>query len=352
MNSRVFRFDSYLLDCAGRRLTRDGAPVALSGRYLDALTLMVAEPGTLITKDRFMDEVWRGVPVTDEALTQCVASLRRALGDRAGAPRFIETVPKYGYRFIGEVRVAAKEREGDAGAAEASRGDMVVRAGMSGTAGAGLAGLIGGAGYGLAAAAGGVGGEISVLAVMVALTLGIALIGGAALAFAVSAARTWQGATSPTMIVAGALAGLVVGGGVHLIASDAFDLMLGAGPVRFTGAGEGMALGGASGLACWLAMRLRASARGAAVLGAAIGMVAGASIALAGGRLMAGSLQALADGVPGSRLSLDALGEIVGESGFGARTLLVTTALEAALFAACVAGGLVLSFRRFRGGAG
>tara|TARA_B100000678_G_C17903789_1_gene380452 strand:+ start:12 stop:476 length:465 start_codon:yes stop_codon:yes gene_type:complete len=154
------------------------------------------------------------------------------------------------------------------------------------------------------------------------------------------------------MIAAGALAGLIVGGGVHLIARDAFDLMLGAGPVAFTGAGEGLVLGGASGFACWLAMRLRLSVRRGAVVGGAIGMVAGAMIALAGGRLMAGSLQALANGVPGSRLSLDALGSIAGESGFGARALVMTTALEAALFAACVTGGLVLSFRRFRGGAG
>ena len=57
---------------------------------------MVREAGTLVTKDGFLDEVWAGVPVTDEALTQCIKSLRRALGDDAARPQFIETVPKHG----------------------------------------------------------------------------------------------------------------------------------------------------------------------------------------------------------------------------------------------------------------
>ena len=88
---------------AERRLTRDGMPVELTARYMDALVLMAEHPGELITKDRFMAEVWRGVPVTDEALTQCIRTLRRTLGDEAAAPSFIETVPRHGYRFIAEV---------------------------------------------------------------------------------------------------------------------------------------------------------------------------------------------------------------------------------------------------------
>ena len=90
---------------ADRRLKRDGEPVELNARYLDALALLVREPGRLVSKDRFLDEVWRGVPVTDEALTQCIKTLRRQLGDNASRPRFIETVPKHGYRFIAPVEV-------------------------------------------------------------------------------------------------------------------------------------------------------------------------------------------------------------------------------------------------------
>ena len=84
VNNEVLAFGGFRLEPAERRLTRDGAVVDVSGRYLDALLLLARQPGELVTKDRFMAEVWRGVPVTDEALTQCIRSLRKALGDRGG----------------------------------------------------------------------------------------------------------------------------------------------------------------------------------------------------------------------------------------------------------------------------
>ena len=83
MTDRGFRFDRFLLDPADRRLLASGVPVELNARYLDALSLMVRDAGALVTKDRFLDEVWRGVPVTDEALTQCIKTLRRQLGEEA-----------------------------------------------------------------------------------------------------------------------------------------------------------------------------------------------------------------------------------------------------------------------------
>src|SRR6187401_213261 len=103
----IFAFDGFTLDPRDRRLRgADGAPVELSARYLDALALLVGEAGRLVSKERFLDEVWRGVPVTDEALTQCIKTLRRQLGDDVARPRFIETVPKHGYRFVAEVEGA------------------------------------------------------------------------------------------------------------------------------------------------------------------------------------------------------------------------------------------------------
>src|SRR3954466_2318108 len=98
-----FRFRDFRFDPDERLLTRGAERLDLNSRYLDALALLLRERGRLVTKDRFMDEVWRGVPVTDEALTQCIRTLRRQLGDDAARPRFIETVPKHGYRFIAPV---------------------------------------------------------------------------------------------------------------------------------------------------------------------------------------------------------------------------------------------------------
>src|SRR6478609_3714971 len=114
-----FRFEQFELDPANRRLSRDGAPVELNARYLDALVLLAGEQGRLVSKDRFLEEVWRGIPVTDEALTQCIKTLRRQLGDDAANPRFIETVPKHGYRFLAVVEHAAVEQQPAMPAAQA-----------------------------------------------------------------------------------------------------------------------------------------------------------------------------------------------------------------------------------------
>ena len=138
--SATYRFDRFTLDTADRRLRRDGEPVELSARYFDALALLVREAGTLVSKDRFMGEVWAGIPVTDEALTQCVKTLRRALGDDAGSPRMIETVPKHGYRFIATLETNepfSRDRH-----EQPWRETLLL--GAAGTIGGGVAGFIGG----------------------------------------------------------------------------------------------------------------------------------------------------------------------------------------------------------------
>ena len=97
--------------------------VDLNARYFDALALLVREAGTLVSKDRFLAEVWRGVPVTDEALTQCIRTLRRLLGDDASRPRFIETVPKHGYRFIAPVEAIGGDAKPASSAEAVGRND-------------------------------------------------------------------------------------------------------------------------------------------------------------------------------------------------------------------------------------
>jgi len=163
--------------------------VELNARYLDALSLLVSEAGRLVTKDRFLDEVWRGVPVTDEALTQCIRTLRRQLGDDAARPRFIETVPKHGYRFVAPV-TNGDRRDTPSGAPRASLRETLIIA-AAGTVGGGIAGFIGGLIYGFAGAsqplAPGMG-AVSVLLVLLAATILVALIGGAAVSFGIALA--------------------------------------------------------------------------------------------------------------------------------------------------------------------
>lgn len=96
-----FRFDSFYLDAQNRQLYRDGELLALNSKYFDVLLLLVSRNGQLVEKRRIFDEVWQGVFVTDAALTQCIKDIRKQLGDDATRPRFIKTVPRHGYIFIG-----------------------------------------------------------------------------------------------------------------------------------------------------------------------------------------------------------------------------------------------------------
>jgi DNA-binding winged helix-turn-helix (wHTH) protein len=336
-----YRFDRFLLDIRDRRLLLDGEPVELNSRYFDALALLVREEGKLVPKQRFLDEVWRGVPVTDEALTQCVKTLRRQLGDDAASPRFIETVPKHGYRFIAPV--AADRGGGMPPAARRSDWPRVRRVGLAGTAGGGAAGLIGGMIYGFAAAASpGVGGT-SVLIVLLAITAFVGLLGGTGVGFGIACAKLARTRAWHWPMLGGAAGGMLVGALVKLLGVDAFNLLVGRAPDGITGAAEGVILGGAIGLGAWPSdgWSVRRSMAAAGLAGA----MAGAAITLLGGSLMGGSLDLLVRQFPGSRLKLDAVGQLIGESGFGPMTQLVTGALEGLLFGACVVGAMRLAQR-------
>ena len=337
-----------MLDPADRQLCRDGAPVELNARYLDALTLLVSEQGRLVTKDRFLDEVWRGVPVTDEALTQCIRTLRRQLGDDAARPRFIETVPKHGYRFVAPVD--GDEAPGLAAprAVRWSAGQTLLL-GAAGTVGGGIAGFVGGLFYGFAGAsqplAPGMG-AISILLVLLCLTILVAVIGGAGVAFGIALAdlmpaRHWR-------IFGGALGGFLIGAIVKLLGIDAFNLLIGRSPGDITGPFEGAVLGAAIGLASWIGLRLP-TLRRRLFVAAGLGALAGVLIVLAGGHLMGGSLDLLATQFPASRLRLDRIGALVGEAGFGPVSQAVTAALEGALFAACLLAGMGLARRGMTG---
>ena len=343
------QFEDFKLDHGDRQLRRGGEPVELSSRYFDALALLLSERGRLVSKDRFLDEVWRGVPVTDEALTQCIKTLRRQLGDDASNPRFIETVPKHGYRFIAEIRV--DEPSTAAGQAPAALNRTFLMLSAAGTAGGGIAGLFGGLLYGAAGASQPIGqnaGAVSILIVLMALTMLVALAGSAGVSAGIAAAQTWKRRRWWATVVGGALGGLLVGALVRLIGIDAFNLFFGRAPSGITGGLEGAMLGAAAGLAVELASRrdgasarLRIHIAIAGLLGAAAGL----AIVALGGHLLGGSLDLLAQEFDQSRLRLGRIGALFGESGFGPVSERVTGALEAGLFTACVVGALLFARR-------
>jgi len=355
-----FRFERFSLDIRDRQLRRDDAPVELNGRYLDALALLVREQGRLVSKDRFLEEVWRGVPVTDEALTQCVRTLRRQLGDDAGRPRFIETVPKHGYRFIapvewvgGEVPPAPYPPPAPAPASACLPRYGWPQFGLIGAAGMGGGGVAGafiGLFYGFGAAPeplqAGIG-AASVLLVLVCLSLVLGLIAGAGVGFGIAVAGFAPGRRWLWSLIGGAGGGLLTGAFGKLIGLDAFNLLFGHSPGEITGAAEGALIGAALGLGAWLATllpgppRLTPSFAAGGLTGAAAGMLA----PLLGGRLMGGSLDLLARQFPESRLSLEPIGAVFGEVGFGPVSQVVTGGIEGLLFGGWVVAAMMLARR-------
>jgi DNA-binding winged helix-turn-helix (wHTH) protein/tetratricopeptide (TPR) repeat protein len=99
----AYRFGQYSVDRVQYRLTRDGTPVDVTPKLLDLLLHLLDRAGTLVTKEELLDALWPDANVTDNALTQAVSELRQALGDDAGAPSFIKTVARRGYRFVAPV---------------------------------------------------------------------------------------------------------------------------------------------------------------------------------------------------------------------------------------------------------
>jgi DNA-binding winged helix-turn-helix (wHTH) protein len=341
MSPASFQFGPFRLDPRDRSLWRGGDRIDLGARYLDVLILLVEARGGLVTKDRFMDEVWRGVPVTDEALTQAIRTLRRALGDDANAPLYVETVPKHGYRFVAPVeetgagpgaRSAPTDPRLDPLGPDGSRQDFL-RTIIAGVTGAALAG--GGIGlvYGFVGAArpgAGTGGALSLLLVLALVTIFAAATAGLGIAAGIAAARFIRSREWYWSLAGGALGGLLLGAFGNLVGTDAFRLLLGNEPERFAGALEGALTGAAVGLAVAFGGRVRFPL----ALALAAGLAAGSVAALLDGRMMAGSLLELVRAFPGSSLRL---------GGLDSMGLLLSAAFEGAVFCAAMAWGL----RRF-----
>lgn len=88
------------LNARDQRLSVNDQPVVLTGKSLALLRTLMQNPQTLVTKDQLFDAVWPGVIVSESVLTTAVKEVRRALGDDARNPRFIETAHGRGYRFL------------------------------------------------------------------------------------------------------------------------------------------------------------------------------------------------------------------------------------------------------------
>jgi DNA-binding winged helix-turn-helix (wHTH) protein len=120
MSSRI-RFGPFALDPANATLMRGGQRIELTPKAFDLLVLLARQPGQLVTKDRILDEVWGRRFVSESVVKTVVSALRAALDDDPRAPRWLETVARRGYRFIGAVDAAPAAAEAPAVAEPSAR---------------------------------------------------------------------------------------------------------------------------------------------------------------------------------------------------------------------------------------
>lgn len=122
-------FGAFRLDPAAARLWQGDESVALQPRPLAVLAYLAARPGQVVGRDELLAALWADTHVTKAVLKVAVRAVREAIGDDAEAPRFIETVGREGYRFIGGVEVPRLARGGaaSAGAAMVGRDSELAR---------------------------------------------------------------------------------------------------------------------------------------------------------------------------------------------------------------------------------
>lgn len=101
-DSTRYRFGLYEFDTDTLELRREGSPIPLQGQPAALLALLVSRSDRLVSKEEVIEHLWGdGTHVNfQESLSFCLKQLRKALGDRAESPVFIQTVPRRGYRFI------------------------------------------------------------------------------------------------------------------------------------------------------------------------------------------------------------------------------------------------------------
>jgi len=92
------------LDCERRELGRGGTAVHLEPQVFDVLVHLVRNHDRVVTKDELLQAVWHGRVVSEDALTSRIGAARRAIGDTGEQQQLIRTVPRRGFRFVGEVR--------------------------------------------------------------------------------------------------------------------------------------------------------------------------------------------------------------------------------------------------------
>ena len=100
----LYEFGPFHLDLTERVLFRDGQPLTLTPKATDLLLALVERHGRIVEKDELISIVWPETAVEESNLTHHISVLRKTLGEGENGQKFIETIPRRGYRFVGDVK--------------------------------------------------------------------------------------------------------------------------------------------------------------------------------------------------------------------------------------------------------
>lgn len=108
---QIFEFSQFRLDIERSRLTRDGELVSLPPKAVSLLTILMQHQGRAVEKEELIETIWPDMVVEDSNLTQTVHILRKTLSKFPDSNISIETLPRFGYRLVAEVRECGSESE-------------------------------------------------------------------------------------------------------------------------------------------------------------------------------------------------------------------------------------------------
>ena len=104
----AYEFGPFRVDVPARRFSQEDKPIGLPSRVFDLPVCFLRHQNQIVDKDALIRAGWSDAFVTDDSLTHGISVLRRALGDDPGSPRFIVTVPRRGYQFIGSAKAVLR----------------------------------------------------------------------------------------------------------------------------------------------------------------------------------------------------------------------------------------------------
>src|SRR5687767_3504494 len=109
--SEIYEFGKFRLDVGEHtvRCVKGPTKGSIPEKAFQTLVHLVRNHGTLLTKDELLKTVWRDVVVEENNLVKAIYAIRRFLDDMSDRPRYIETVPKHGYRFVAPVKRTDRE---------------------------------------------------------------------------------------------------------------------------------------------------------------------------------------------------------------------------------------------------